>query len=468
MPSALVVEDAESSREALSELLRQSGFTSLTTANSVSEGRAAIQSAMFDLVLLDLALPDGNGMDLLKDLEQQPDAEVVVITGFGTIDSAVEAMRGGAIDYLTKPLDLKRLQNILAKVRRTLKLRAEVDVLQRELRRAGRFGQMIGSSPAMQAVYDLITRVAGTSSTVLLTGETGTGKELIAERIHELSGRASKPFLPINCGAVAPNLIESELFGHERGSFTGADRQHRGIFERADGGTLFLDEITEMPSELQVKLLRVLETGTLTRIGADRSMDVDVRVVAASNRSVEKAVEDKKLREDLLYRLNVFPIKAPPLRERGDDVELLANAFLERLNTDAESSKKFSRTALERLRLHSWPGNVRELKNVVERAFIISGETIEPEAIPLEIATPMPTHDGNGFRFDVGVSLAEAERKIVLVTLDRFRGDKKKTAETLGISLKTLYNRLNAYGARKEPRSGGGGSPSVGSERDGP
>jgi len=468
MPSALVVEDAESSREALSELLRQSGFTSLTTANSVAEGRAAIQSAMFDLVLLDLALPDGNGMDLLKDLEQQPDAEVVVVTGFGTIDSAVEAMRGGAIDYLTKPLDLKRLQNILAKVRRTLKLRAEVDVLQRELRRAGRFGQMIGSSPAMQAVYDLITRVAGTSSTVLVTGETGTGKELIAERIHELSGRASKPFLPINCGAVAPNLIESELFGHERGSFTGADRQHRGIFERADGGTLFLDEITEMPSELQVKLLRVLETGTLTRIGADRSMDVDVRVVAASNRNVEKAVEDKKLREDLLYRLNVFPIKAPPLRERGDDVELLANAFLERLNTDPESSKKFSRTALERLRLHSWPGNVRELKNVVERAYIISGETIEPEAIALEIAAPMPTHDGNGFRFDVGVSLAEAERKIVLATLDRFRGDKKKTAETLGISLKTLYNRLNAYGARKEPRSGGGGSPSVGSERDGP
>jgi two-component system response regulator AtoC len=450
MPSALIVEDSDSSRELLSEWLKQLGFGTIETGGTLAGAQSRLKDRSFDLVLLDLQLPDGSGLELLKQLEDHPDSEIVVITGHGTIDSAIDAMRGGAIDYLTKPVDLRRLQKIVTKSVRALALRSEVATLRGELRRMGRFGGMVGASDAMQRTYDLIVRVSPTSSTVLIVGETGTGKELIAETIHQLSRRSAEPFIPINCGAVSATLIESELFGHERGSFTGAERKHKGIFERAHGGTLFLDEITEMPMELQVRLLRILETGTFTRVGGDDAIASDVRVLAATNRDPGKAVKDGKLREDLLYRLNVFPIEVPPLRARDGDIGLLAQHFLEQLNKAAGASKTLTPAALERLEQHRWPGNVRELKNAIERAHIIAGDRIDAESLPLKGAGLGATEPSAAL--PVGSSIAEVEQKLILATMERCRGDKRKAAEILGISLKTLYNKLSSYdGSRNAP-----------------
>jgi DNA-binding NtrC family response regulator len=457
MPSALIVEDSDSSRELLSEWLKQLGFGTIETGGTLAGAQSVLKERSFDLVLLDLQLPDGSGLELLKQLEDHPDAEVVVITGHGTIDSAIDAMRGGAIDYLTKPVDLRRLQKIVTKSCRALELRSEVASLQGELRRMGRFGGMVGASAAMQRAYDLIVRVAPTASTVLIVGETGTGKELFAETIHQRSRRSAEPFLPINCGAVSSTLIESELFGHERGSFTGAERKHKGIFERAHGGTLFLDEITEMPMELQVRLLRILETGTLTRVGGDEAIVVDVRVLAATNRDPGKAVQDGKLREDLLYRLNVFPIEVPPLRERRGDIALLAQHFLERLNEEAGTSKSLTPAALERLEQHLWPGNVRELKNAIERAHIIALERIFPDSLPL-LGLALAATEPSG-ALPVGSSIAEVEQQLILATMERCRGDKKRAAEMLGISLKTLYNKLGSYDEAKNPATPPGSGP---------
>jgi DNA-binding NtrC family response regulator len=281
----------------------------------------------------------------------------------------------------------------------------------------------------------------------MLIGESGTGKELAAATLHELSRRRDAPFLPLNCGAVAPQLIESELFGHERGSFTGADRQHKGFFERANGGTIFLDEITEMPMELQVKLLRVLETSTVTRVGGTQLIASDVRVICATNREPEKAVADTKLREDLYHRLNVFPIRLPPLRERDTDIEQLAQFFLDGLNKTEGTNKSFSRDALVRLYQHSWPGNVRELKNYVQRTFIMADDIIE-----LDVAisdAPPKTDDGTTITIRVGTPLEEVERRVTMATLAYCGHVKRKAAEILGVSLKTLYNRLETYNGKE-------------------
>ena len=295
----------------------------------------------------------------------------------------------------------------------------------------------------MHAVYEMMTRVAPTDATVFFVGESGTGKDLAAQSLHLLSRRVRAPFLPLNCGAISPTLIESELFGHERGSFTGAARLHKGYFERANNGSLFLDEITEMPIELQVKLLRVLETGGFMRIGGDHPVEVNVRVIAASNRDPHQAVKDGKLREDLLYRLSVFPILMPPLRDRGDDVDLLAHYFLSELNQHEGTAKTLSEEAMERFREHSWPGNVRELKNVVHRAYIMADGEITTRCLPHELGG-----DSGGARslhFQVGASIADVEKRLILATLELHGGNKRKAAEVLGVSLKTLYNRLNTY-----------------------
>jgi DNA-binding NtrC family response regulator len=283
---------------------------------------------------------------------------------------------------------------------------------------------------------------------VLLVGESGTGKEEVAATIHELGRRRGQAFLPVNCGAVPANLIESELFGHERGSFTGATQLHRGYFERVSRGTLFLDEVTEMPLELQVKLLRVLETGTLLRVGGDEPISVDVRVIAASNRPPEAAVKEGKFREDLLYRLNVFPIVLPPLRDRDSDIDLLAEHFLAQINREEGASKKFGAAALRRMAAYSWPGNVRELKNMIRRAFILSEDVVEMDALPVGAAARAASGaPSSNDAMQVGMSLAEIERHFILATLEHFGGDKRKAAEVLGISLKTIYNRLNNYSA---------------------
>jgi len=308
-----------------------------------------------------------------------------------------------------------------------------------------RFGILYGSSPIMERLYQQIERVAATDATVLLVGESGTGKELISQAIHQIGPRRDKTFVAVNCGAIPAHLIEAALFGHEKGSFTGAVKQHVGYFEHASGGTLFLDEITEMPVDMQVKLLRVLESGTFMRVGGDEEVKVDVRLIAATNRDLEAAVKDGQLREDLMYRLAVFPVRIPPLRERGMDIELLAQQFLDALNEKNKTEKTFSRSSLDVIRTYSWPGNVRELKNVVHRAYILSADVLNIEDCITEIAAKKPTVHEGYLNFFVGTPLAEAQREIILATLKHYSGNKRLTADTLGISLKTLYNRLKEY-----------------------
>ena len=445
----LIVEDDVDFRSSVAMLVEREGYKTLETG-SLAGAKEMLAEATPDVVLLDLALPDGDGLELLS-IDDVPDStEFVVLTGNAALETAVSALREGALDYLTKPVDRTRLEAILHHVARTRGLKHEVSELRGELRALGRFGPMVGRSKPMQAVYDLVSRVSPTESTVFVTGESGTGKELVAETVHRLSKRKDESFLALNCGAMTESLIESELFGHEKGSFTGADRRRRGYFEEASGGTLFLDEITEMPIELQVKLLRVLETGQITRVGATSPIDVDVRVVTASNRDPKEAVEEGALREDLLYRLNVFPIHLPPLRERGDDVELLAQSFLDQINEREGTSKRLTDAALARLHELTWPGNVRELKNVIERAAILADSVIGPETLPDADPDRAESALDSTLEVRVGSSIADMERRLILATLAELDGDKKRAAKILGIGLKTLYNRLNVYEAAKE------------------
>ncbi len=453
MLDVLIVDDDGASRAPLRTWLERQGCR-CTEAADLAAARDALTAGRFDLALVDEALPDGSGLELLADLKLLPDTDAVMVSGRTTVESAIEALRLGARDILPKPVELPRLQVLVHNLDRSATLRRELKRLRDELRRLGRFGDMVGVSPAMQRVYEAIERVAPTDATVLLTGPTGTGKELAAATIHRLSRRAAKPFVAVNCGAVSPSLIESELFGHEKGAFTGADRQRKGVFEQADGGTLLLDEVTEMPLEMQVRLLRVLETFTLTRVGGTSEIRVDVRIVAATNRDPHEAVRSGKLRQDLLYRLFVFPIALPTLRERGDDVKLLAQSCLAGLEAEGGQPRLFSAAALERLAAQDWPGNVRELHNVVKRAAIMArGPTIEPADLPIEapaVESAAPAAAVNGsddLHLRPGMPIAEAERRLISATLAHLGGDKRQAAEMLGISLKTLYTRLKVYEA---------------------
>ena len=439
-PRALIVDDDLGFQAGLAELVKREGFA-VATAGTLKQAREGIAANPPDILLVDLNLPDGSGLSLLEDFEPGSAPEVVLITGSASVETAVDALRRGVADYLTKPVDFARVKMALGNVTRALEMRGQISSLRSELRRLGRFGPLIGASAPMQKIYDLIGRVAGTDASILISGETGTGKELVAETIHKLSRRSKEPFLPVNCGALSANLIESELFGHERGSFTGADRMHKGYFERANGGTLFLDEITET-ADIQVRLLRALETSAVTRVGGAEPIKVDVRIVAATSRRVEEAVAAGKLRDDLYYRLNVFPIQLPPLRERGDDVELLAEKFLADLNLAEGTAKHFTRACLERLHRHSWPGNVRELQNVIRRAFILAEEDVGVDSLPLAVTEELAAAS---LVTRVGTPIAEMERRLILATLEHCDGDKKKAADLLKISLKTLYNRLNEY-----------------------
>ncbi|HEX4496865.1 MAG TPA: sigma-54 dependent transcriptional regulator [Thermoanaerobaculia bacterium] len=441
MPHALAVDDDPNFLSALAELIEGQGFTT-NTACTLRDARSLVSHRTPDVALVDLYLPDGSGIELLKDLELGASTEVVLMTGHADVESAVQALRLGASDYLTKPLDIGRLKSILANVA-SVQPAPQSAAPVSEAQEVGRLGLLLGASTPMQSLYEMLNRVAPTDASVFLIGESGTGKDLAAQTLHLLSRRSKAPFLPLNCGAISPTLIESELFGHERGSFTGAQRRHKGYFERAHTGTLFLDEITEMPIELQVKLLRALETGTVVRIGGDQAVDVDVRVIAATNRDPHKAVADGKMREDLLYRLQVFPIHMPRLGDRGEDIQLLADYFLSQLNERQGTGKVWTEDSLDRLRTHSWPGNVRELKNVVHRAFIMADNEITPRCLPREVGG-----DSGSIRslnFQVGTSIEEVERRLIMATLDAHAGNKRKTADILGVSLKTLYNRLNTY-----------------------
>ena len=455
MSHALIVDDDAETRESLAALAHAEGFTT-ATAGSIAEARIQLVRQRPDVVLMDLRLPDGSGIDLFEDLEDRTSIETILITGHASVESAVEALRLGASDYLVKPVNVQRLKAVLSRVPRNGEVRAEIGQLREEVRNVGRFGRLVGRSAPMLEIYDKIARVAPTEATVLLVGESGTGKEIAARTIHDLSRRRKQPFLAINCGAISPNLIENEMFGHERGSYTGADRQHKGYFEQAHGGTLFLDEISEMPLELQVRLLRVLETGQLMRIGTSKTVDTDVRIIAATNRDTREAVRSGKLREDLYHRLNVFPLAMVPLRARGEDVDLIATYFLDELNEACGTRKRFAPGALARMRLHPWPGNVRELKNYIHRVFIMAGEEglegPSPDTEPMQtqpitsssqLSTPAIT-------VPLGTPLSVAARELILSTLEHCGGERKRTAEMLGICTKTLYNRLREYGIREQ------------------
>jgi len=454
MGHALIVEDDADAARMMAQLVANEGF-SAATARSLGEARRQLALQQPDVVLLDLRLPDGNGMSLLDEQDLIGNSEVVLMTGHASLETSIQALRYGAADYLVKPVSAKQLRGVLGRVMKPSVLREEVRSLQGELQRTGRFGHLVGTSAVMTRVYEQVARVAGTSVTVFVSGESGTGKELVARTLHDLSRRRAKPFLAVNCGAISPQLIESEIFGHEKGSFTGADRQHQGFFERAHGGTLFLDEITEMPLELQVKLLRVLETGTFMRVGSSTPIETDVRVIAASNRDPAQAVAAGRFREDLLYRLNVFPIELPPLRERLEDLPLLVQHFLQEIGQREGASKRVSAAAMQRLREHPWPGNVRELRNVLQRAYVMAaGDEISDEWLPRTAPAKPPaaaaapstaTADGK-LEITVGTPLAAIERQVILATLEHFGHHKERTAAALGISLKTLYNRLKDYG----------------------
>jgi len=447
MGHALIVEDDADSARMMAALVANEGF-SASTAQSLHDARRQMALQSPDLLLLDLCLPDGDGMTLLDDQGLIGSSEVVLMTGHATLETSIQALRYGAADYLIKPVSAKQLQSILSRVSRPGVLKAEYDSLTDDLHRTGRFGHLVGKSDPMKRVYEQIGRVAATSVTVMIAGESGTGKELAARTLHDLSRRRARPFLAINCGAISPHLMESEIFGHEKGSFTGADRQHQGFFERAHGGTLFLDEITEMPLPLQVKLLRVLETGTFTRVGSTTPQETDVRVIAATNRDPARALAEGDLREDLFYRLNVFPLQLPPLRERLDDLALLTAHFLQEIGQREGAFKRASPAALERLAGYRWPGNVRELRNVLQRAYVMTpGPEIGDQWLPRDVLTLFPRPaKGDKLEISVGMPLAAMERQMILATLEHYDYHKERTAAALGVSLKTLYNRLKEYG----------------------
>ena len=443
----LVVDDEPSEREGLARLVGQWGYE-VETASSGEEALNLVETQHPAVVLTDLVLPEMDGLTLLQKLKETGRPPIVLlVTGHGTVETAVEAMRHGAFDYLTKPVDTTRLQVLLEKSIEQESLSREVNFLRHQLRQKGSFGQMVGQSRGMQEVYRWV-ELAGTSTApVLVYGESGTGKELVARTIHELSNRRNKPFVAINCAAIPETLIESELFGHERGAFTGATERRLGCFELTDGGTLFLDEVAEMDSNTQAKLLRVLQEGSFRRVGGGKhEIQVDVRVVAATNQNPTEAITNGKLREDLFYRLNVFSIHLPPLRERREDVVLLAKTFIEEFNRQDNRQVRGLTTEVEKeLERYHWPGNVRELRNVIQRAVVISGTgLIGAEHLPdnvLRGAAPAPAAVGGSV-----TPIREMERDAILRALEETGQDKRRAAQLLGISLKTLYNKLAKYG----------------------
>ena len=441
----LIVEDDTSARVGLEQLVKSWGFL----AESAGDGEEALDKVTSfrpAIVISDLVMPRLDGLGLLRALQAQgADVTTLLLTAQGTVETAVEAMKEGAYDYLTKPVDIQRLKILLDKIVERLETLREVKSLRRQLREHGTFGSMIGNSSEMRKIYSVVEQAAPTSASVLITGESGTGKELVAQTIHQLSARAAFPFVAINCAAIPETLLESEIFGHEKGAFTGAADRRQGCFELADRGTLFLDEIGEMTPATQVKLLRVLQERRFRRLGGRNEQAVDVRVIAATNVDPAEAVAKGKLREDLYYRLNVFALSLPPLRDRKDDLPLLVQAFVTEFNTrNQKAIAGVDQQAMRMVEQYNWPGNVRELRNVVERATILApGPFIEPKHLPPTLLNePLPQHQPQ-VALAPGTTVEEAERRLIMMTLEHTRDNKTRAAEILGISLKTLHNKLN-------------------------
>jgi DNA-binding NtrC family response regulator len=444
----LVVDDEANERKGLAELLTAWGYE----ADMASDGEEALKKiAEFNpaIVISDLRMPRMGGMELLKRLhDENPGSSFIILTGQGTIEEAVEATKLGAFNFLEKPVDPKRLRVELRNCLERNENKQNLEIAQRRLRAMGVLGTLVGRSAKMQEVMSLISMVAPSRASVLITGESGTGKELAARTLHELSPRKNKPFVAVNCAAIPETLMESEIFGHEKGAFTGAVERRLGCFELADGGTLLLDEIGEMPVATQAKLLRVLEDAKVRRLGSKSEISVDVRVLASTNKVPEEAVAKGLMRSDLYFRLNVVQISMPPLREHTEDLEELATAILEDLGRKHNSNvKRVDEEVLQMFRQHQWPGNVRELRNMLERAVVTNpGEVLQKKDFVGQFGRPVQTADNeDGLRLRPGLTVSEAEQRLIFETLTATQNNKTRAAEMLGISLKTLHNKLKEY-----------------------
>lgn len=443
----LICDDEKNIRNGLAMAMELEGYDTLT-AEDGTMAWSLLNKKDVDLVITDLRMPKFSGEELLKKISSAyPRLPVIILTGHGTIETAVEAMRSGAIDFFTKPVDLDRLSLVVKKSLSTGDLYAEHEQLKKEveqLRTRNRYDRIVGKSQKMVNLMDIVTQVAPTKASVLITGESGVGKELVADAIHELSGRSKGPFIKVHCAALSESLLESELFGHEKGSFTGAVSQKKGRFELADGGTIFLDEIGEIDAATQVKLLRVLQEKQFERVGGEKPLSVDVRVVCATNRDLLKEIEKGNFREDLFYRLNVVHLEVPPLRERKDDIPLLMTSFLTFFNQEnGKQIEGFSTSARRALLSYDWPGNIRELRNCIESAVVLSrSPIIEAEDLPPAVTKAENTAQ---LSLEVGITLEEAEKQLIISTLAMCAGNKTKAAELLGIGRKTLHRKLQDY-----------------------
>ncbi|MCA8991713.1 MAG: sigma-54-dependent Fis family transcriptional regulator [Planctomycetaceae bacterium] len=454
----LLVDDEDAIRVMLGKGLSRMGHE-VTVAEDGHAGVRALTESTFDAALIDLRMPGLDGWGVITHLKEvAPNTDFIICSGHGELDDAVQAFRMGANDFMQKPFTALDMEPMLRRIAEKKLLANKNIALENELTTIRGKTELIGDTPPMERVKTLVERIAPTDSSVLILGETGTGKELVARRVHELSRRANMPFVAVNCGALPENLVESELFGHKKGAFTGADTPRKGLIEVASGGTLFLDELGELDKSMQVKLLRFLESGEVRRVGENDAFHVDVRIVCATNRHLSEMVDEGKFREDLFFRVNTFEIRLPPLRERKDDIPSIARHLVARhMHRDWVSEDIISPEAIKVLRAHSWSGNVRELANAIEHAVILSGgNTIQPEDLPASV-TRKANSSSRPFlvtNFAEPLTLREIEMEAILQTLDKYDGDKPKTADELGIALKTLYNKLNQLQAQDRSKAG--------------
>jgi len=444
-PRILIADDEPNIRQGLAEALEDQGYE-IEQAPSGEAALTLLESAPFDLVLVDLVMEEMDGIQVLQEINRQwPQTEVVIITAHGTIETAVKALKEGAYDYLTKPINVKRFRSYVHNILYSRELEEENRRLREKLRAEQEYSQIIGRSEKLLTILEMIDQLAPTDVTILIEGESGTGKELVAQAMHRKSGRGQEPFISVNCGALPRELIGSELFGHEKGAFTGASQQKQGRFELAHCGTLFLDEIAEMDLEAQVTLLRILEGGRFRRVGGTREIVVDVRVIAATNKSLQDQVKERRFREDLFYRLNVVRMSVPSLRERREDIQLLAQHFLDTFRAKYHRPDlEFAPEVKARFADYSWPGNIRELRNCVERAVILArGSAIGLDTLPESLQRKPSLPEVSGI--SVGLPLVKVEKEMIRQTLEHTGGHRKRTAQILGISERDLYYKLKKY-----------------------